>query len=185
MAAFGPQLQAELRLFAKALGARIRELRTAKGISQRRLAFYVGVSMRFIDYIERGQKSLSLDSARRLCMVFRITLGDLIRDLQIKKVVRKKPGRQVVPWKHGTSRVQRIGKDRSAHYRRLQKEREARGEPPRPRGWNLVGEARAVTTAGKKDPSIPPVVNKNRDRKRRLRAKKMKNARKNKETQKS
>ena len=44
----------------RALGARLRELRTARGLSQDRLAALSGVSRVYVGRIERGQQTLSL-----------------------------------------------------------------------------------------------------------------------------
>ncbi|MDE7311929.1 MAG: helix-turn-helix domain-containing protein [Eubacterium sp.] len=48
-------------------GARIRELRKAKGWSQEKLAKKCGISLNFIGQIERGTRSMSLDTFARLC----------------------------------------------------------------------------------------------------------------------
>ena len=49
------------------VGARIREIRKAKGWSQDELAKKCGISMNFIGHIERGTKKMSLDTFTNIC----------------------------------------------------------------------------------------------------------------------
>lgn len=52
--------------YAKA-GARIRQIRKAKGWSQDELAKKCGISMNFMGHIERGTRKMSLDTFARIC----------------------------------------------------------------------------------------------------------------------
>ena len=56
---------------------RVKELRTAAGLTQQQLAEQVHVSSRTIISIEKGQYSPSLMLAYRLALVFGVTLEDL------------------------------------------------------------------------------------------------------------
>ena len=56
---------------------RVRELRTAAGLTQQQLADLVHVSSRTIISLEKGQYNPSLLLAYRLALVFRTTVEDL------------------------------------------------------------------------------------------------------------
>ena len=56
---------------------RVRELRTARGLTQQQLADRVRVSVRTIISIEKEQYSPSLMLAYRLAVVFGVTVEDL------------------------------------------------------------------------------------------------------------
>ena len=56
---------------------RVKELRTAAGLTQQQLAERVHVSSRTIISIEKGQYSPSLMLAYRLALVFGVTVEDL------------------------------------------------------------------------------------------------------------
>lgn len=56
---------------------RVKELRTAAGMTQQQLAEQVHVSSRTIISIEKGQYSPSLMLAYRLALVFGVTVEDL------------------------------------------------------------------------------------------------------------
>lgn len=49
------------------VGARIRQIRKAKGWSQDELAKKCGISMNFMGHIERGTRKMSLDTFARIC----------------------------------------------------------------------------------------------------------------------
>lgn len=50
------------------VGARIRQIRKAKGWSQDELAKKCGISMNFMGHIERGTRKMSLDTFARICV---------------------------------------------------------------------------------------------------------------------
>ena len=56
---------------------RVKDLRTAAGMTQQQLAEQVHVSSRTIISIEKGQYSPSLMLAYRLALVFGVTVGEL------------------------------------------------------------------------------------------------------------
>ena len=61
-----------------ALAARLRALRKAKKLSQERLGFASRMSGKFIGEVERGEKSISLDSLARLARALGVPLHELV-----------------------------------------------------------------------------------------------------------
>jgi transcriptional regulator with XRE-family HTH domain len=71
----------------KFLGQRLRELRHHRGFSQERLGERSSLSGKFIGEVERGEKSISIDSLYRVSVALETPLGHLT-DVQ--------PGRRAV-----------------------------------------------------------------------------------------
>lgn len=61
----------------KFLGQRLRALRKQHGLSQERLGTRSGLSGKFIGEVERGQKSISLDSLYRVSVALDVPLRHL------------------------------------------------------------------------------------------------------------
>jgi transcriptional regulator with XRE-family HTH domain len=61
----------------KFLGQRLRALRKQRGLSQERLGERAGLSGKFIGEVERGEKSISMDSLYRVSVALEIPLRDL------------------------------------------------------------------------------------------------------------
>ena len=61
----------------KFLGQRLRALRKQRRLSQERLGERSGLSGKFIGEVERGEKSISLDSLYRVAVALEIPLRDL------------------------------------------------------------------------------------------------------------
>jgi transcriptional regulator with XRE-family HTH domain len=61
----------------KALGERLRSLRNDRGLSQQRLGHRSGLSGKFIGEVERGEKSISIDSLYHVCVALDVPLHDL------------------------------------------------------------------------------------------------------------
>ena len=61
-----------------ALAARLRALRKAKKLSQERLGFASRMSGKFIGEVERGEKSISLDSLARVARALGVPLHELV-----------------------------------------------------------------------------------------------------------
>lgn len=59
----------------KFLAQRIRELRKGRRLTQRGLAERAGLSETFISYVERGQKSISIDSLYRISVALGVPLS--------------------------------------------------------------------------------------------------------------
>jgi len=62
----------------KFLGQRLRELRKQHGLSQERLGERSGLSGKFIGEVERGEKSISIDSLHRIATALAVPLGILV-----------------------------------------------------------------------------------------------------------
>src|SRR5882672_5544616 len=61
----------------KFLAQRVRALRTQRGLSQGRLGDRAGLSGKFIGEVERGEKSISIDSLYRVSVALEIPLREL------------------------------------------------------------------------------------------------------------
>lgn len=61
-----------------ALGQKIRQLRTAKGLSQEAFAGACGLDRTYIGGIERGERNLSLKNLLRITDVLGVTPSDLL-----------------------------------------------------------------------------------------------------------
>ena len=61
----------------KFLGQRLRVLRTQRGLSQERLGLRSGLSGKFIGEVERGEKSISVDSLYHVAVALEIPLRHL------------------------------------------------------------------------------------------------------------
>ena len=69
------------------LGQRLRALRKQRRLSQERLGERSGLSGKFLGEVERGEKSISLDSLYRVAVALKVPLRDLVD-------VREKPRRR-------------------------------------------------------------------------------------------
>ena len=61
----------------KFLGQRLRALRKQRGLSQERLGERSGLSGKFIGEVERGEKSISMDSLYRVSVALEVPMRDL------------------------------------------------------------------------------------------------------------
>jgi transcriptional regulator with XRE-family HTH domain len=59
-------------------GYRIKELRTAKGITQEELAELSGLSRQYIGDVERGARNISLVNINKIANAFKIALSRLL-----------------------------------------------------------------------------------------------------------
>lgn len=62
------------------LGERIREERTKRHLTQEKLAESVDISTTYMGQIERGEKSLTLDTLVKIVNYFELTIDNLLRD---------------------------------------------------------------------------------------------------------
>jgi transcriptional regulator with XRE-family HTH domain len=65
------------RHIRKFIGQRLRALRKQKSLSQERLGELSGLSGKFIGEVERGEKSISIDSLYSLALALDVPLGHL------------------------------------------------------------------------------------------------------------
>ncbi len=63
----------------KILGTRMRQLRKTAGLSQKRLGRASDLSGKFVEEVERGEKSISLNSLTRVSQALKVPLHDLAR----------------------------------------------------------------------------------------------------------
>lgn len=68
----------------RALGQRIRELRTEQGYSQEGFADKCGVHRTFMGTVERGESNLSFQNIVRVTATLGVSLSTLFRDLETK-----------------------------------------------------------------------------------------------------
>ena len=61
-----------------AFGKRIRQLRTARGLSQEQLAELTGFHRTYIGMIERGERNLSLSNIGVFAKVFEMSVSELM-----------------------------------------------------------------------------------------------------------
>ena len=66
---------------AKILGQRIRNYRTAKGLSQEKLAELSGCHATYIGQIERGEKNATIESIEKISIGLNISLSTLFEKL--------------------------------------------------------------------------------------------------------
>jgi transcriptional regulator with XRE-family HTH domain len=71
-------------LILKALGQRIRELRTERGYSQEAFADKCGVHRTFMGTIERGESNLSFQNIAKVAATLGVSLSTLFSDLEEK-----------------------------------------------------------------------------------------------------
>ena len=67
--------------FLRILGDRIRERRTARGLTQGQLGEHCGLLRTFIGSVERGERNLSILNLRLIARVLQVPLADLLADV--------------------------------------------------------------------------------------------------------
>ena len=71
--------------FVKQFGAKVRELRDARGLSQEALADAAGLHRTHISLIERGQRSARLETIESLATALGIQPADLMPTVSLRK----------------------------------------------------------------------------------------------------
>lgn len=69
----------DLRL---AIGRRVRELRTELGISQEALANRLRLHRNYVGYVERGERSLSIETLGRVARALGVSLAEFFAPFQ-------------------------------------------------------------------------------------------------------
>lgn len=69
----------------KALGQRIRNYRTAKGLSQENLAELAGCHPTYIGQVERGEKNATVESLAKIASALDLSLSTLFEQLGTKE----------------------------------------------------------------------------------------------------
>lgn len=62
-------------------GLRVRRLRLVKGVSQEAFANICGLHRTYVGAIERGEKSVTIQTAEKLASALQITLSELFKEL--------------------------------------------------------------------------------------------------------
>ena len=64
----------------KILGKRIKEERIRIGLTQEQLAEYLDVSTTYVGFIERGERSVTLEKLALLAQCFHVTIDSLLQE---------------------------------------------------------------------------------------------------------
>lgn len=67
-----------MKEIAAKVGKRIRYFRTARGLSQEKLALEAGINPTFLGHLERGLKSPTVDTLAKITSALGITLSELM-----------------------------------------------------------------------------------------------------------
>ncbi|MBF6613116.1 MAG: helix-turn-helix transcriptional regulator [Chloroflexi bacterium] len=73
------------KLLARDFGAVIRRLRYAAGMSQEKFALLCGVHRTYMGQIERGEKTVTIETASRLAHALGLSLSELFANLERDK----------------------------------------------------------------------------------------------------
>lgn len=72
------------KALAEDIGALVRQLRVAAGMSQEEFADRCGVHRTYIGSIERGEKAITLETAQKLVEALNISLSQFFQKLEEK-----------------------------------------------------------------------------------------------------
>lgn len=98
------------------LGARIRDLRKARGWSQERFADICGVHRTYMGHLERGEKNVSFNTLSRLADSLGITIAELVsEDAKTFKNLRTGRRKSEAAKRTDLDRTIRILKERTAN----------------------------------------------------------------------
>ena len=67
--------------FLRILGDRIRERRTARGLTQGQLGEHCGLHRTFIGSVERGERNVSILNLRLIARILRVPLSDMLKEV--------------------------------------------------------------------------------------------------------
>lgn len=63
------------------LGARIKILRTQKGLSQEKFSMLIGMDRTYLASVEKGKRNISLSNIRKIANGLNISLSELFHDI--------------------------------------------------------------------------------------------------------
>jgi transcriptional regulator with XRE-family HTH domain len=72
-------MPSDLRQLPKKFGSTVRELRTAAGLTQMRLAEKADLALNYVGEIERGEKLVSVETVVRLARALGLTGAELLK----------------------------------------------------------------------------------------------------------
>jgi XRE family transcriptional regulator, regulator of sulfur utilization len=98
-----------IRQVRKFLGQKIRTLRKQRGLSQERLGERAGLSGKFIGEVERGEKSISIDSLYHIGTALDIPLRDLT-DVRDRSTVQNEEAQKIFALVSGRRRADDLRK---------------------------------------------------------------------------
>jgi transcriptional regulator with XRE-family HTH domain len=98
-----------VRHVRKFLGQRLRALRKQRSLSQERLGERSGLSGKFIGEVERGEKSISIDSLYRVSVALEIPLRELT-DVRERNAVPNEEAEKIFALVSGRRRVEDLRK---------------------------------------------------------------------------
>jgi transcriptional regulator with XRE-family HTH domain len=79
------QVKTSLNNIRDLFGKMVRSLRTAKGISQEKLAFACGLHRTYISDIERGTRNISIDNIQKIAAALDVNPKDLFDFANLSK----------------------------------------------------------------------------------------------------
>ena len=94
-----------VRHVRKFLGQRLRALRKQRALSQERLGERAGLSGKFIGEVERGEKSISIDSLYRVSVALEVPLRELT-DVRERSAVPHEEAEKIFALVSGRRRVE-------------------------------------------------------------------------------
>jgi len=71
------------------IGTRIRAMRSAKGLTQQKLADIAGLDYRYIGALERGERNFSIDTLEKVLIAFDVSLNELMYSYDVKDDLKK------------------------------------------------------------------------------------------------
>lgn len=71
--------------FIKDFGERVREIRLLRGLSQEELAFEAGMHRTAISFIERAERSPTLETIEKLALALEVQPAELMPAIQLRR----------------------------------------------------------------------------------------------------
>lgn len=87
----------------KILGKRIREERIRIGLTQEQLAEYIDVSTTYIGFIERGERSVTLEKLALLAECFHVSIDSLLREISTDNPIKQMNDHLFYLWESASS----------------------------------------------------------------------------------